>query len=433
MLRRASIFRILGGLTASSLDTSLTASRRLVDSRSRFHLSQRGSGRASAYSEAVKTITVGDRTHVTWLDSLASGFQVQIRTLDHSTGTWSPVYSLGPAHDNHGGPALTVDHQGFLHVVYYPHHHPFQYRRSSRLNDASQWDKAITFGERLTYPTLLCNPQDTLYLTGRRSYARQPWTVQQWTKRPHTKWQAGPELLRAQTSGYSHFQAAMAWSPDQRRLHLSCRIHENGGQRETVGYLCQEASESTWKRLDGTPVELPATSDTVDQIAAGGRGQGQLSHKCGSIAVHPDGRPYILYSASNTASSEMYIAHPNRQSKWTRLGLASTVETLWPGFRIGPAAQMTFNLQGEMFVTGCIRNGPREDVVRLRSGDAGHTFTGEVLSAGLDREHHWFANLERSTGANVIRDVPAVLFTAGVKGAGNTDLLNNDVYWCGPP
>jgi hypothetical protein len=94
---------------------------------------------------------------------------------------------------------------------------------------------------------------------------------------------------------------------------------------------------------------------------------------------------------------------------------------------------MTFNLQGEMFVTGCVRKGAREDVVRLRSRDQGHSFTGEVLSAGLDREHHWFANLERSTGANVIRGVPAVLFTAGVKGAGNTDLLNNDVYWCGPP
>ena len=433
MQRRTSIFRILGGLAASSLPPALASSPTQAIPDSRFHLSQKGSGRASAYSEAVKTITVADRTHVTWLDSLGSGFRVQIRTLDHTTRTWSPVYTLGPAHDNHGGPALTVDHQGFLHVVYFPHHHPFRYRKSSRPNDASQWDEPITFGERLTYPTLLCNAQNILHLTGRRSYSDEPWTVELWTKQRDAAWQSGAEILRSLTPGYSHFQAAMAWSPDHTRLHLSCRIHENGGQRETVGYLYNNAGETTWKRLDGTPVDLPATSLTVEQIAVGGRRAGQLSHKCGSIAVHPDGTPYILYSAADTESSEMVIAHPNRRMQWTRQGLANTVDRLWPGFRPGPASQLAFNLQGELFVTTCIRRGTREDVVRLRSDDRGQTFQGELLSAGLTREHHWFANLERPTGANVIRGVPGVLFTAGVKGAGNNDLLNNDVYWCGTP
>ena len=433
MQRRDSIFRMLAGLSSTALAVTRGAPPAFAATETRFHLSRKGSGRASAYSEAVKTITVGDRTHVTWLDSLPVGFRVQIRTLDHATGTWSPVYSLGPAHDNHGGPALTVDHQGFLHVIYYPHHHPFHYRRSTRPNDASQWNNPLTFGERLTYPTLLCNAQDTLYLTGRRSYASQPWTIQQWTKPRHSDWQAGPELLRAQSPGYSHFQAAMAWSPDSHRLHLSCRIHENGGQRETVGYLYKDLAATTWKRLDGTPVVTPATSDTVDPVAVGGRAEGQLSHKCGSIAVHPDGTPYILFSATSADSSEMYIASPDRQGGWSRRGLASTVERIWPGFHIAPAAQMTFNLRGELFVTACIRNGTREDVVRLHSPDMGQTFTGQVLSSGLNREHHWFANLERSTGANIVRGIPGVLFTAGVKGSGNTDLLSNDVYWCGTP
>ena len=94
---------------------------------------------------------------------------------------------------------------------------------------------------------------------------------------------------------------------------------------------------------------------------------------------------------------------------------------------------MTFNVRGDLFVTACIRHGAREDVVRLHSPDVGRTFTGQVLSSGLDRAHHWFANLERPTGANVVRGIPGVLFTAGVKGSGNTDLLSNDVYWCGTP
>jgi hypothetical protein len=102
-------------------------------------LSERGCGRATAYSEFNKIVAIGARTHVSWLDSENGKFLVKIQTLDRETGKWSAVYTVGQAYDNHGGPSLTCDSSGFLHIVYYPHHHPFRYRRSVRPNDASQW------------------------------------------------------------------------------------------------------------------------------------------------------------------------------------------------------------------------------------------------------------------------------------------------------
>ncbi len=119
-------------------------------------LSREGSGRATGYAEANKIVTVGLRTHLAWLDSPKTGFKVRIQTLDHQLGVWSPVYEIGEAHDNHGGPALTRDEEGYLHLVYFPHHHSMRYRQSSRPNDASEWTEEIRFGENLTYPTLLC-------------------------------------------------------------------------------------------------------------------------------------------------------------------------------------------------------------------------------------------------------------------------------------
>ena len=103
-----------------------------------FLLSERGCGRASAYSEANKIVTSGDRTHVAWLDSPPEGFRVRVRTLNRWTGDWSPTATVGEAYDNHGGPALTIDSSGFLHIVYYPHHHAMRYRKSKRPNDASE-------------------------------------------------------------------------------------------------------------------------------------------------------------------------------------------------------------------------------------------------------------------------------------------------------
>ena len=88
-------------------------------SKEPFLLSSEGSGRATAYLESPKIISFEGKTHVAWLDSPTEGFRIRIRTLDQKTGVWSKTYTVGVAQDNHGGPALTIDGEGYLHIVYY--------------------------------------------------------------------------------------------------------------------------------------------------------------------------------------------------------------------------------------------------------------------------------------------------------------------------
>ena len=90
------------------------------DSRPEGHLhllSKQGGGRATGYAEANRIKTSDVKTHVAWLDSPAEGFRVWIATLDHTSGQWSPTYTVGEAKDNHGGPALTIDSDGHLHTT----------------------------------------------------------------------------------------------------------------------------------------------------------------------------------------------------------------------------------------------------------------------------------------------------------------------------
>ena len=82
---------------------SESPSRRLPSVRC---LSAHGCGRATAYPQENKIVTLGDAVHVAWLDSVADGFRVRIRTLDRASGTWSETHTIGEAYDNHGGPAL---------------------------------------------------------------------------------------------------------------------------------------------------------------------------------------------------------------------------------------------------------------------------------------------------------------------------------------
>ena len=115
MMNRRDALAVLAGGTLSLANAELSAAPTKV--RAAALLSRSGSGRATAYAEANKIVTVGDKTHVTWLDSIKDGFRVRVRTLDRKNGQWSKTWTVGPAHDNHGGPSLTVDSRGHLHVV----------------------------------------------------------------------------------------------------------------------------------------------------------------------------------------------------------------------------------------------------------------------------------------------------------------------------
>ena len=187
----------------------------------------------------------------------------------------------------------------------------------------------------------------------------------------------------------------------------------------------------TWHRRDGSVIELPATNATMDVIATGGGSKGLLSHKCGSIAVNPCGVPYILYSAGNESTAEMIIAASDDRTGWKRTPLAKQMSRQWPDWQIGPAAGMAFDEQGTMFVTATLSREKKSDIVLLVSYDGGDSFSMKHLSNHLPRDRKWWPSLERPTGHNVIAEHPGVLFTAGSRGAGNNDILSNDVYWTG--
>jgi len=410
----------------------------------RFLLSATGCGRATGYAEANKIVTLGDKTHVCWLDSVPEGFRTRIRTLDRRTGRWSPVYTLGEAHDNHGGPALTVDSEGFLHVVYYPHHHPFRYRRSTRPNDASRWDEEIEFGQRCTYPTLVCGPDDTLYLSCRRSFGRQPWQVELWAKPPGGRWEGPTPIARSRHTGYAHFQESLVWSPDHRLLHLACRIHEKSdkeayGRIQTVGYMVSDDFGATWRRSDGSRIELPATAQTIDVIASGGVDRGRVL-RAGAIAVDAQGTPHVIYTATENGRSETFVAAPQGDGRWRRRSVSQSLPEQWKDWNLMMPGGMTLNPRGELIVAATVQQARAEEdtwghrtneVVRLVSADRGETFSFELVSPPDRTVSHWLPNIEKPTGHNAIPVRPGIIYTAGPPGEKNTDILSNGVYWFG--
>jgi len=439
MRRRDFLATLAAGAAACGSGVPNVAAVPLADDTG-FLLSDTGCSAATAHPAANKIVTIEGKTHVGWIDSDEAGFQVRVRSLDRATGEWSPKHTVGDAFDNHGGPALTVDSKGFLHAVYYPHHHPFRYRRSARPNDASEWGRETSFGERCTYPSLVCGPDDTLYLACRESEPSQ-WALNLYVKPPDEDWRPPVALIRAATGGYAHFHQTLAWGPDHRTLHLFSVISDGKPLRShTIGYLRSPDSGKTWERHDGARVSLPATADTVtavEHFPEGGLG-------CGSMGIDPDGTPHLVYGSRRQLPVEAWLASPEAAGKWRKRPLSEHVGGLLPGSGWGSYAPcfVVFGAEGRMFVALTVLkaaslspqdtwHSPTNEIAWLESAYGGESFTGRLLTKLDLSSPRRYVSLERPTGHNRVAR-PAVIYTSGHSRKDNREVLHNPVYWIEP-
>lgn len=138
------------------------------------------------------TVTRDGRTHIVWGEISGNpdgtgaderGVPEFVATYDHATGAVGEKVMLGygpPVNDVHNVPAITMDSEGYLHVLIGSHGQAFQYARSLRPNDAyAGWTETVPIltqgfrtaeGEfgRQTYISLVCDQNDTLHTAFRQ-------------------------------------------------------------------------------------------------------------------------------------------------------------------------------------------------------------------------------------------------------------------------
>lgn len=404
-------------------------------------VSTEGSGRATAYIESPKIVTFKGRTHATWLDTPPEGFRVRIRTLEHETGEWSEAVTIGEADNNHGGPAITIDADGFLHVLYYSHHHPFRYRKTVRPNDASAWTDYEEFGTDLTYPALVCAKDGTLILVARRSYEDQPWELEMWRKPPDGTWERVGPVLRSRFTEYAQFAASLAWGPDHETLHLGTRIYEMPeGSMETalttVGYLVSPDGGTTWTHSDGSPVALPVTADTIDIIASARAHEGRTLN-AGSIGVSPSGEPSVPYGMRLQESAQSYLAKP-MDGGWHHQYLNPFLPPEFREWDLFMHGGLSYGASGHPVLVATLMQlspdrhewgEPTTEVVRFHSVDDGTTWSAAVLDPPNPELPRWMPNVERPSGFNELPLYPGFLYTEGVRGEALDDKLSNRVWF----
>ena len=407
---------------------------------SRAHvLSTTGCGRATGYAEANKIVRCDGKIHCAWLDSDQGRFFVRIKTFNQQGGSWSPTYTVGEAYDNHGGPALTIDAQGYLHIVYHPHHHAMKYRKSTKPNDAVSWENETTFGQKTTYPTLLCAKDGTLLCSVRRSFKHLPWQLELWRKPPNRSWQGPQVLLRARYLGYAHFQESMAWDSKHSKLHLVCRVHEKTdetgyGKIQTVAYLESIDGAQTWQRSDGSTIPKSATVDQCEILEQGGVEVGRIL-RCSNIVVDHAEQPLILFSERVKKKASTFLARRVTAGKWDYIQLNELLPPKLRSKSLVVPGGVSIHGDGRIFITCQLQDhatheegwGHSSNEVILFSSKSDDKFSCEILSDDHTPGPKWLPNIEKRTGFNDLGKRPAILYTHGDKGADNRAIMSNKV------
>ena len=383
--------------------------------QSRITLSVKGSTRASLYDMSNKIVTVDGKTHIAWLDALAD---TMVATYDHATGELTEPVLVGSGFDNHAGPAICADSQGYLYVVFGPHHGPFQFARSVRPNDASDWEKLPDVGEKCTYPSLVCDAQDTLHLAYRGGDV--PCRVLYQRRPAGGEWTEPRELVSAAVpSGYTQFCNARTVAADG-SLHMAFHVydvHPEAGK--AAGHMVSRNGGGSWTLMDGTPLELPVTPQTPGVMLEQGEA---LDMRVGGITCDAKSRPCFPVAH---LEGETDIVLWRWRDGWESISLRPIVAGA-VGFppRFGQPNVATI-AEGRLYIGAGVRERGNwvdrsTESYLLISDDLGDSFTVLRVSEPDPNLPNWGPSLERPVGHNSIRRL-FMLWTHGLAGASTSD------------
>ena len=389
-------------------------------------ISDNASNRASSYELANKIITTRDKIFVAWLDG---DQHVRVDTCETASGAWIGSADLGPADDNHGGPALTMDSRGHLYAVFGPHaQNPLRFRRSRKPHDAGTWEEVETIPSGLaTYPCAVFDDLDTMHVVYRGHVtAEGPIVLRYIQRRRDGTWSRPLDLADAAPGAGKHYRsyyASLALARDG-TIHLATHLFKENAYAH-FAYLCSRDRGGTWENAKGEKLKLPVTPESPCLIRSEPSpdempGWRNGSTRIGNIALDDTGRPWIVYGR--------FLWHREGGAIET-IDLADQVEAALPGRELTIVGSLTFDKDGVLYMVSHVR--PRgllgrapnpSEIVLITSLDHGRSFRISLVGHENPKDPgipNWCPNLERPYNANPLDHAPSFVYQAGDPGWGN--------------
>lgn len=437
-------------MTRAFLFTATFLTPLIVQASEPFLISDVGSERATT-GAGNKIVTFKGKTHVVWQKAARLGYFNKVRTYDHADGQWSKEVSLNQGVDNHARPVITVDHQGYLHVVMSGHNSTVTYRRSLRSNDASEWGQVEEAGAG-TYPSIACGRDDTIFLAVR---AMDQKGADFYVRPKDGKWKKRARIVKRgdEYSGYAGFSTGLTVDREG-TLHAICNVYEGkSGAHQAVCYMRSRDNGNTWETATGELVAVPARPEEMDLLLDDSTERLKAVtwpwiNSRGNLVTDSRGRVYVALVSHIEKPGEVILATTGDQEEWTTRTITAA-ERAFPDMRpIGVSATLSITaddaihlllelvplddgwVQGKPLRATVFREEPVKRLVLLVSRDQGRTF--ELRSIVEPGKMFNMANMERPTGVNVLpagRTPPIVYFDGTCRYPKPGEVINNNVFF----
>jgi hypothetical protein len=221
---------------------------------------------------ARRIVRRGDTSYVGYSELIADKWHIRVRPFDHRTATFGEPADIALGTDDHSIMGLVADSGGCLHCVTGGHGR-LVYVCTVRPDDISEWSEPQQIADEGTYAMLTIDRRDTMYV-----FYRHKWiNLAMQTCRAGGEW-TPTRIIGTTTAnkGFYIMGVAMGHEPGQQSLHVVGHFYgepetfgkpwpkESYGYRVMPWYIGSPDGGRTWRKADGTTLELPVTDETID-------------------------------------------------------------------------------------------------------------------------------------------------------------------------
>lgn len=376
-------------------------------------LSEHGSTRATSYGMSNKIVTLSGKTHIAWLDSVS---ETMVASFDHKKGSWIEPVKVGSGIDNHGGPALTCDSSGYLHIVFGPHgRQPFQHWRSARPNNSEKWIHLDNFGANPIYPSFVCDDKDTLHIA--YNGGESPFKLVYQQRPKDGDWSKPIFLVKTPGKGYTNYLHNLGITVNG-TLHLTFAPHYKAdglGHQRGAGHLMSRDRGKTWTLANGSPVKLPVEISSEAMVW-----RAKVRAEIYGLACSSDGQPWVLVSLSDIKGIYTQELYHHDGEIWHKETPTFLIPSQLQSESSPRFVMMTIDTNDRIYLTAIIKG----HVVVACSTDRGMTFQVLPVFPPDKTRANSQPNFERATGHHSVT-TPWLLFSTGERGK---DLIDKGIF-----
>jgi len=271
-----------------------------------------------------------------------------VAAYDHAAGEWSGPFKAGESImgktpgakiDNHGKPALVVDVEGYIHLVFGGHgglpvhgtnelgntHNGQQIHVvTKRPRDISEWEVLDNISPFGTYNQFVKMDNGDIYLFYRHGAHKSNWVYQLSTDNgrsfapPVSVLKTAPRTddPGVTDSWYAWFTNGQGNDIIGTYNYHRCREPKHIGERHNAYYMVMGADEHSWRNVRGESLALPVTKDYADEMTLVAD-TGDLWTVRGTTDLDPTGKPHVTIEVGEGMGLHHGGPKQTRHYRWT--------------------------------------------------------------------------------------------------------------------